>query len=106
MTTTLATLETLPAVSLAIAEIVCAPFEESPAFQSSSYGATESSSPSGAPSSWNCTAATPQNCVEEFSPTLEVGEHVLEVYEWTNTNALDSDDPPIGRTCFDVTVAR
>jgi hypothetical protein len=54
----------------------------------------------------SCTAAMPQNCVETFSPTLEIGEHVLEVYEWTNTNALDDDEPPIGRTCFDVTVMR
>jgi hypothetical protein len=54
----------------------------------------------------NCTAATPADCVETFSPTLAAGEHVLEVYEWTNTNALDDDDPPIGRTCFDVTVTR
>jgi hypothetical protein len=52
----------------------------------------------------NCTAQTPSACVEQFSPTLSVGEHVIELYEWTNTNALDDADPPIGRTCFDVTV--
>jgi hypothetical protein len=47
----------------------------------------------------------PEECVETFTPTLEAGDYVLEVYEWTNTN--DSDDaeyPPIGRTCFAVTV--
>jgi hypothetical protein len=54
----------------------------------------------------NCSVQTPSACVEELSPTLAVGEHVLEVYEWTNTNALDDADPPIGRTCFDVTVTR
>ena len=54
----------------------------------------------------NCSVATPEACVETFSPTLLVGEHILEVYEWTNTNALDDEDPPIGRTCFDVTVTR
>jgi hypothetical protein len=55
----------------------------------------------------SCTVGTPDACVEEFSPTLQVGEHVLEVYEWTNTNRVDDPDyPPIGRTCFDVTVAR
>jgi hypothetical protein len=54
----------------------------------------------------DCSVQTPSACVEEFSPTLSVGEHVLEVYEWTNTNALDDPDPPIGRTCFDVTVTR
>lgn len=55
----------------------------------------------------NCTAAAPETCVETFSPVLDAGEHVLEVYEWTNTNPLDDPDyPPIGRTCFDVTVTR
>jgi hypothetical protein len=59
----------------------------------------------GAPSA-SCAIAAPAACAEEFTPTLEVGEHVLELYEWTNTNALDDEDPPIGRTCFDVTVTR
>jgi hypothetical protein len=54
----------------------------------------------------SCTAATPDDCVETFSPTLQVGEHVLEIYEWTNTNALDDPEPPIGRTCFEVTVTQ
>jgi hypothetical protein len=54
----------------------------------------------------NCSVQTPSACVEEFTPTLAVGEHVLEVYEWSNTNAVDDTDPPIGRTCFDVTVTR
>ena len=57
----------------------------------------------------NCSVQTPSACVEEFSPTLSVGEHVLEVYEWTNTNRVDEPNPedrPIGRTCFDVTVTR
>jgi hypothetical protein len=58
-----------------------------------------------APSS-SCAITAPSACAEEFSPTLAVGEHVLELYEWTNTNALDDEDPPIGRTCFDVTVRR
>jgi hypothetical protein len=54
-----------------------------------------------------CTAATPSECVETFSPTLQAGDYVLEVYEWTNTNRTDdSAYPPIGRTCFDVTVTR
>jgi hypothetical protein len=51
----------------------------------------------------NCDAATPANCSETFSRTLTAGEHVLEVYEWTNT-ADDDQFPPIGRTCFDVRV--
>jgi hypothetical protein len=54
----------------------------------------------------NCTVSNPAACVETFSTPLQVGEHVLEVYEWTNTNSFDSEDPPIGRTCFDVTVTR
>ena len=54
-----------------------------------------------------CSAAVWQSCVEEFSPTLQAGDYVLEVYEWTNTNRADDPDyPPIGRTCFDVTVTR
>jgi hypothetical protein len=52
-----------------------------------------------------CAAAAPQQCVETFTPTLAAGEHVLELYEWTNTNRTDDPDyPPIGRTCFEVTV--
>jgi hypothetical protein len=55
----------------------------------------------------SCSVAVPEDCVEEFSPTLQLGEHVLELYEWTNTNEADDPDyPPIGRTCFDVTVTR
>lgn len=55
----------------------------------------------------NCTVGTPSNCIEEFSPTLDIGSYVLELYEWTNTNREDDPDyPPIGRTCFDVTVTR
>ena len=53
-----------------------------------------------------CAANTPQECVETFAPTLQAGDHILEVYEWTNTNELDDTYPPIGRTCFDVTVTR
>ena len=54
----------------------------------------------------HCTIDTPQDCVESFTPTLAAGEHVLEVYEWTNTNETTDQYPPIGRTCFDVTVTR
>lgn len=61
----------------------------------------------GPPDGLTCTVATPQGCVETFAPILQLGEHVLEVYEWTNTNESDdADHPPIGRTCFDVTVTR
>jgi hypothetical protein len=59
----------------------------------------------GAPSA-EC-AVTPQACIETFAPSLSAGDYVLEVYEWTNTNADDDPDyPPIGRTCFDVGVTR
>jgi hypothetical protein len=58
----------------------------------------------GAPSA-QCAVAAPQECLETFTPTLAAGEHVLELYEWTNTNRTDDPDyPPIGRTCFEVTV--
>lgn len=53
-----------------------------------------------------CTVEAPQDCVEQFSPVLDVGNYVLEVFEWTNTNYSDDSHPPIGRTCFDVTVSR
>jgi hypothetical protein len=59
---------------------------------------------SNGPPSAACTVATPQECRETFSGSLPVGNYVLEVYEWTNTNSADEDYPPIGRTCFDVTV--
>ena len=53
-----------------------------------------------------CTVVTPEACVESFTPTLAAGEYVLEVYEWSNTNDTTDQFPPIGRTCFDVTVTR
>jgi hypothetical protein len=54
-----------------------------------------------------CTVNLPQGCVETFTRQLSLGEHVLEVYEWTNTNEVDDpENPPIGRTCFNVTVNR
>jgi hypothetical protein len=61
----------------------------------------------GEPDPLACTVNTPQGCVETFTPTLQLGDHVLEVYEWTNTNETDDDEyPPIGRTCFNVRVVR
>src|SRR5690606_21932687 len=57
-----------------------------------------------APDAARCTAQTPLECVETFDRFLGPGDYVLEVYEWTNTQAADSEQPPIGRTCFDVTV--
>ncbi len=53
-----------------------------------------------------CTAATPHECVERFERFLGPGVYVLEVYEWTNTQPTNAEHPPIGRTCFDVTVSR
>jgi hypothetical protein len=47
------------------------------------------------------------NCGEVESILLSSQEYVLELYEWTNTNDSDDPDfPPIGRTCFDVTVTQ
>jgi len=51
-------------------------------------------------------AWTPESCVETLLLPLAAAEHVLEIYEWTNTEALDSEFPPIGRTCFNVTVTQ
>jgi hypothetical protein len=53
-----------------------------------------------------CTAATPETCIESFAQDLAAGDYVLEVFEWTNTNDFEDQYPPIGRTCFDVTVTR
>jgi hypothetical protein len=54
-----------------------------------------------------CAANNPSACVETFAPTLQAGNYVLELYEWSNTNRTDdADHPPIGRTCFEVTVTR
>jgi hypothetical protein len=70
------------------------------------FGGGQTLESSEAPSS-TCAVASPGNCVETFAPTLAAGDYVLEVYEWTNTNRTDDDTyPPIGRTCFDVTVTR
>jgi len=67
------------------------------------FGGGQSIESSAAP---NCTVGTPSACVETLSPILQVGDYVLELYEWTNTNAMDDEYPPIGRTCFDVSVTR
>jgi hypothetical protein len=56
------------------------------------------------PPSDSCSASSPEDCVETFAPTLSAGDYVLEVFEWTNTNAATEEYPPIGRTCFDVSV--
>jgi hypothetical protein len=54
-----------------------------------------------------CAANNPSACEETFSPTLQAGDYVLELYEWSNTNRTDdATHPPIGRTCFEVTVTR
>jgi hypothetical protein len=62
----------------------------------------------GAPSA-ACSVSAPSECFETLRRALAAGEYVLEVYEWTNTNAHDDPEPayrPIGRTCFDVRVIR
>jgi hypothetical protein len=52
-----------------------------------------------------CRPDAPEGCTERFERFLGPGDYVLEVYEWTNTQAADADHPPIGRTCFDVEVS-
>jgi hypothetical protein len=54
----------------------------------------------------DCSDQTPANCTETFSRNLSVGDYVLEVYEFTNTESEDSDFPPIGHTCFEVSVTQ
>jgi hypothetical protein len=55
-----------------------------------------------------CTDGDLDACIEEFAIQLNAGEdYVLEIYEWTNTNASDDpDNPPIGRACFDVEITQ
>jgi len=58
------------------------------------------------PPSASCTQSwqtTPSVCTESFTAPLSPGDYTLEVYEWTNI-ADDPGHPPIGSTCFDVTV--
>jgi hypothetical protein len=70
------------------------------------YQAGELASSEGPPSasctqSWQTTTGV---CTESFSETLSAGDYTLEVYEWTNITD-DPRYPPIGDTCFDVTVS-
>ena len=61
---------------------------------------------SDGPPSAACTQSwqtTPGVCTESFSASLSAGEYTLEVYEWTNITD-DPRYPPIGDTCFNVTV--
>src|SRR5690606_6044643 len=58
----------------------------------------------GSPSA-ECEDGATASCTEEFSRLLDAGPHVLEVYEWTNISQ-DPAYPPIGRTCFAVTITR
>ena len=62
------------------------------------------SSPSAACLDVSSPGWQPENCSETLSTTLSAGEHVLELYEYTNTLDRSSSTPPIGRACFDVTV--
>src|SRR5262245_6263520 len=59
MTATPADAVVFPAASLAMAVSVCDPLDALELFQLTVYGAARSSAPSGAPSSMNCTPATP-----------------------------------------------
>jgi hypothetical protein len=69
------------------------------------FQAGEIASSTGPPSA-SCTQSwqtTPGVCTESFSESLSAGDYTLEVYEWTNITD-DPRYPPIGDTCFDVTV--
>src|SRR5438128_11568506 len=59
VTVTAAEVATLPAASRATAVSACGPSGTAVVSQPSVYGAALTSSPSGAPSSWNCTPITP-----------------------------------------------
>ena len=69
------------------------------------FQAGEIESSEGPPTA-SCTQSwqtTPGVCTESFSESLSAGDYTLEVYEWTNITD-DPRYPPIGDTCFDVTV--
>jgi chorismate mutase len=59
VTVTFALVALFPAASLAIARTVCEPLLDVVVFQEIEYGAAVSRLPKSAPSSWNCTLATP-----------------------------------------------
>jgi hypothetical protein len=70
------------------------------------YQAGEIASSDGPPSA-ACTQSwqtTPGVCTESLTEPLSPGDYTLEVYEWTNITD-DPTYPPIGDTCFDVTVS-
>jgi len=69
------------------------------------YETGELASSDGPPSA-SCTQSWQTStgvCTESFSESLSAGDYTLEVYEWTNITD-DPRYPPIGDTCFDVTV--
>lgn len=69
--------------------------------------AVSEGAPSAACEDTGNAAWVPADCSEVAVTPLAAVEHVLEVYEWTNTNDTDDPDyPPIGRTCFDITVTQ
>jgi hypothetical protein len=78
VTVTLALVAETPAVSFAIAVSVCAPLLALVVSQDVAYGAVVLSAPRFAPSSWNCTLATP-TLSDAFAVTLTVPETVAPV---------------------------
>jgi hypothetical protein len=66
----------------------------------SSIGGNTSAPTSACTQSWQ---TTPGVCTGSHVGPLSPGDYTLEVFEWTNT-ADDPSHPPIGDTCFDVTV--
>jgi hypothetical protein len=68
--------------------------------QAGAIATSTNASSSSCTQSWQTSAGV---CTESFNATLSPGDYTLEVYEWTNTTD-DPRYPPIGDTCFDVTV--
>ncbi len=66
---------TFPAASRALADSECVPFDAPTVFQEIAYGAAVSSAPRLAPSSRNCTPATP-TLSEALAETVTVPETV------------------------------
>jgi hypothetical protein len=70
-------------------------------FQAGEFTRSEGPPSAACTQSWQ---TTPGVCTEGFSASLSAGDYTLEVYEWTNVTD-DPRYPPIGDTCFDVTVS-
>ena len=62
------------------------------------------SAPTAACSNVAAAGWSPADCSEVSTFAVEAGAHVIEAYEFSNTQSFGSAVTPIGRTCFDISV--